>query len=268
MDVPSIKDAFGVIGAVCWSVQLTPQIILNWRRHSAEGLSPEFMAFWVGAGIWLGVYNISSNLNIALQVQPQILTCLSLVTWVQCYYYERKWSLKKALRVVLPLACVLGGIEAGLVFALRAGLARSVDWPLTLMAVLAALFLALGVLEQYLAIWKHRSVHGISFLFCGIDALGDITSIVSVIFEPTLSILGLVIYSVELVLWLGVFACGGYFKLRPWMKQQSENTRKRHLKTINDQEVETVHEVFSSMSLFRTPSEDVELRSSTRVAPA
>lgn len=47
------------------------------------------MMLWAWAGVPLGVYNIVEEFNIALRVQPQILTLLSLVTWIQCYYYER-----------------------------------------------------------------------------------------------------------------------------------------------------------------------------------
>jgi hypothetical protein len=35
------------------------------------------------------VYNVVENFNIALQVQPQMLAFLSLITWIQCFYYER-----------------------------------------------------------------------------------------------------------------------------------------------------------------------------------
>lgn len=47
------------------------------------------MLLWACAGVPLGVYNILEEFNIALRVQPQILTFLSLVTWAQCYYYHR-----------------------------------------------------------------------------------------------------------------------------------------------------------------------------------
>lgn len=46
------------------------------------------MLLWACAGVPLGAYNVTGNFNIALQVQPQILTALSLITWIQCYYYE------------------------------------------------------------------------------------------------------------------------------------------------------------------------------------
>jgi len=69
-------------------VQLIPQIIINYRRHNATGLQPSMMMLWAWAGVPLGVYNIVQNFNIALRIQPQILTALSLITWIQCYYYE------------------------------------------------------------------------------------------------------------------------------------------------------------------------------------
>lgn len=47
------------------------------------------MMLWAWAGVPLGVYNIVEEFNIALRIQPQILIVLSLVTWIQCYYYEK-----------------------------------------------------------------------------------------------------------------------------------------------------------------------------------
>lgn len=55
------------------------------------------MLLWACAGVPLGAYNIASGFNIALQIQPQILTVLSLVTWIQCYYYDDVSSLHSEL---------------------------------------------------------------------------------------------------------------------------------------------------------------------------
>lgn len=259
-----ISNVFGTLGAVCWSVQLTPQIVLNYRRHSADGLSSAFMLLWACAGVPLGVYNIVADFNIALQVQPQILTLLSLVTWLQCCYYQRHWTAKKAGTVAGAIAIVMGGVETGLVLAVRAGQERGIEWPTKLMAALAALFLSLGVLEQYLAIWKNRSVEGISFLFCGIDALGDITSIVSVCFEPSLSILALVMYGVELLLWTGIFACGAYFKIVPWTKRKVVTRRQqvdRQATSSDSPHGIRLHQLSSSTSVFRVASSSSGTRS-------
>ena len=47
------------------------------------------MLLWATAGAPLGVYNIVNELNVALRIQPQILTTLSLVTWAECLYYGK-----------------------------------------------------------------------------------------------------------------------------------------------------------------------------------
>jgi len=288
MDQAAVSSTFGTLGAVCWCIQLLPQIWLNYRRHSAAGLSPAFMLFWASAGVPLGVYNIVASLPLALQIQPQILSCLSLVTWMQCYYYQRRWSVGRAVAVGTAVACVLGGLEMGLVWAVRVGVGRGVQAPLTLMAVLAAVFLALGVLEQYVAIIRHRSAEGVSFLFCGLDALGDLTSIVAVVYGTRLNVVGLVAYAVELGLWMGVFALGGWFRLRPWVKAWARRRRgsearqgesaphcrhghhDRHDPQPDTEQAGgvTIQDLPSASSVFQTPDSAHELRSRHPVAPS
>lgn len=206
--------------AIPVSPQLIPQIAINYRRHNTTGLQPTMMLLWASAGVPLGVYNITENFNIALRIQPQILTFLSLLTWAQCKYYDAKWPRRKIASVAIPIAAVMAGIQIGLIFALRKALARNIHWPVTVMAILSACLLCLGVLRHYVDIWRERTVRGISFHFVALDALGDLTSLLSVFFEPQLDILGIVIYASELALWTGVFACGGYFNFRPWLKRK------------------------------------------------
>jgi hypothetical protein len=47
------------------------------------------MMLWAWAGIPLGGYNVVEEFNIALRIQPQILSLLSLITWMQCYHYQK-----------------------------------------------------------------------------------------------------------------------------------------------------------------------------------
>jgi hypothetical protein len=104
---------------------------------------------------------------------------------------------------------------------------------------------------QALLVYQHRTVRGISFFFVGLDAMGDLTSILSVLFQPSLDVLGLIIYGVELTLWIGIFACGGYYNLRPWLQA------KMNAKRSEDQRMSpaiALHDLPSSTSVFRTPS--------------
>ncbi|XPS74232.1 hypothetical protein M3J09_006352 [Ascochyta lentis] len=269
MDIPAAANVLGTLGAVCWSIQLIPQIIINYRRHNATGLQPTMMMLWAWAGVPLGVYNIVEEFNIALRIQPQILTLLSLLTWIQCYYYEKNWSVLRSLALVVPVACLMGGVQAVLIVALRHAKERHLEWPLILMAVLAAALLAAGVGRHYVDIYLHRTVRGISFIFVGLDALGDVFSLLSVIFHSKLDILGMVIYATELVLWIGIFACGAYYNLVPWVKEKrSESnettasnepqTGERASGTANTTSI-ALHDLPSSTSVFRTTSAEFEM---------
>ncbi|THX49796.1 PQ loop repeat protein-like protein [Aureobasidium pullulans] len=204
MDNHAVATGFGILGAVLWSLQLLPQIRKNWRRHSSESLSSLFFLAWAIAGIPLGVYNIVDDFNIALQIQPNILILLSLITWSQCKHYGVGWSWTKTSIVSLLLAVIFGGIETGLVFALRLCRDRGHEWPSTLMAIVAAVLLAGGVLRHYVDMIKTRSDAGMSLKFALLDASGDLASLISVVFQPHLKILGLVVYGSELAIWIGL----------------------------------------------------------------
>jgi hypothetical protein len=243
------------------------------------------MMLWAWAGVPLGVYNIAKGFNMALQIQPQILTFLSLMTWIQCHYYEQvgifrkrdvdtmtddyqKWTVVRSLAVVIPVAFLMGGIQAGLIVGVKRAREKDIEWPAIVMAVASAALLAAGVLRHYLDIYLHRTVRGISFIFVGIDALGDVFSLVSVVFQPTLDVLGMVVYGTELVLWIGVFLCGAHYNLIPWLrgkggKSEDEQVEDGHSASAalgvgqHSAAVASgiaLHDLPSSTSVFRTPS--------------
>ena len=156
-------NALGTLGAVCWSIQLIPQIWQNYRRQHTHGLQPTMMLLWASAGIPLGIYNIIREFPIALQIQPQILTFLSLLTWAQTQYYppardEKKRSIAWCAGVLTIACAIAGGIEVGVVFALRSATehrnAKQVEyyWPVVLMGALSAFLLCAGVARHYVDI--------------------------------------------------------------------------------------------------------------------
>lgn len=86
------------------------------------------------------------------------------------------------------------------------------------------------------------------------------------VFQPHLDILGIVIYASEFILWCGVFACGGYFNLLPWIKRRIQKRRENEGGSGNGTEnVVAVEEGIShdielermnsagSRTVFRTP---------------
>ncbi|KAL4955569.1 PQ loop repeat-domain-containing protein [Aspergillus filifer] len=213
MDNPVAANVLGTMGAVLWSLQLLPQIWKNYRRHSTKSLSTTFFLAWAIAGVPLGIYNIAESFNVALQVQPNILIFLSLVTWSQCKYYGDKWTIKKVGFVATIVAVVLGGIEVGLVYGIRSANERGQEWAAILMASLAAALLAGGVLRHYLDMFRTQSDAGLSLRFAILDASGDVVSLLSVGFQPTIDVLGVVVYATELGVWIGLMVIVLWFRV-------------------------------------------------------
>ncbi|KAK4106023.1 PQ-loop-domain-containing protein [Parathielavia hyrcaniae] len=88
LNVEAISGICGSISIACWVVVFSPQIIENFRRGSAEGLSVQFVVVWL-----LGdVFNI---LGAVLQgVLPTMIilaiyyTIADIVLLAQCFYYR------------------------------------------------------------------------------------------------------------------------------------------------------------------------------------
>ncbi|KAK4189529.1 putative vacuolar amino acid transporter YPQ3 [Podospora australis] len=88
LDVEAISGICGSISIACWVVVFSPQIIENFRRSSAEGLSIQFIVIWL-----LGdVFNI---LGAVLQgVLPTMIilaiyyTIADVVLLAQCFFYR------------------------------------------------------------------------------------------------------------------------------------------------------------------------------------
>lgn len=91
------------------------------------------------------------------------------------------------------------------------------------------------------------------------------------VFAPTLDIWAIAIYGVEFVLWMGVFSCGAYYNLIPWITRKlgggalsppaEIELRLEHApiptadSQLRNRNVPVyLHQLASSTSVFRTPS--------------
>jgi len=209
----TLATVFASIGCACWSLQIIPQIYLNHKRRSTDGFSGLMMALWVTAGVPLGIYNTVQKLNVGLIIQPQSFMFFAVVCTVQTYHYRLKWSLKKSLGIVLSVIAVLAALEAAGIELLKLGLRNGVHWPVTLVGVISALLINIGLLPQYWEIYKRNAVIGVSFLFLAIDCAGAVFSFLSLPFDEW-DILAAISYGVLIVEEVGIFALGIGFWLR------------------------------------------------------
>lgn len=195
-----------------------------------------------------------------------VLDCINQTTSVLIVF--KNWSISRSLALIVPVICFMGAVQAALIITLGRAKERDLEWPLILMAALAAALLAAGVGSHYVDIYRHRTVRGISFIFVGLDALGDLTSLLSVFFQPKLDILGIIIYATELALWCGIFACGAYYNLIPWLKEKysnsgeataSEGSQPSESATAAHTSGIALYGIPSSTSVFRTTSAEIDL---------
>ncbi|KAI0705221.1 PQ loop repeat-domain-containing protein [Cytidiella melzeri] len=194
------ENVLGTMGTVCWMIQLLPQIWKSWREKSTEGLSPFIGLLWGISGAFLGVYVIVQDLNIPLIVQPQVLSFLSLVSWSQCQYYDKNRPLRTCILWLLGLLVVLGGFEAGMIFAIRPAYHKGNHKPVQFFGIMSSILLSSALFPQYYEIYKHHEVIGISLPFMAIDLLGGLFSVLSLVFKPTFDIIAGVAYSCVVVL--------------------------------------------------------------------
>ncbi|KAJ6592234.1 hypothetical protein DFH09DRAFT_1415202 [Mycena vulgaris] len=197
------ENALGTIGAVCWTAQMIPQLWKSWREKSTEGLSPYLVLLWGISAGFLGAYTLILNLNIPLILQPQLFGSLSLVSWGQCQYYGEKRSRGAAVAMTLGVMLVVGGFEAGMVFAVRpayeAGSEAGVRG-VQFFGIFSSVLISLALFPQYVEIWRHREVVGISILFMFVDMLGGVFSDLSLAFKDKFDVIAGVTYTLVVVL--------------------------------------------------------------------
>jgi uncharacterized protein with PQ loop repeat len=208
MGSEAAANVLGTIGTVFWCIQLIPQIIHNYRRKSCEGLPASMMFLWALSGVPFGIYFIVKDSNIPIQVQPQIFMVLALTTFGQCLYYPPvQWPLWKTLTFIGVTLAVFGGVEAGCIVPFEKLYRRGIHWPVTLVGIIAAVLLGVGLLPPYWELYKRKGqVVGINFIFLTIDSLGAFFSIMSLVAQDgDFDILGCILYVVILVLEGGIF---------------------------------------------------------------
>ncbi|KAF2015643.1 PQ-loop-domain-containing protein [Aaosphaeria arxii CBS 175.79] len=204
--IPPAANVLGTLGTGCWCVQIIPQVWHNYRRKSTEGLPGLMLMLWAGCAVPFGVYAIVQNFNVALQVQPQCFGALTLICWGQTLYYHNHWRAWTATLMTVIVALTFGVVEAVLIVTLRIPYYNGVEWPMMMMAIIASVILALGLIPPYFELAKRNGrVIGINFLFLTVDMAGAFLSLMALVAQHTFDVLGGSLYIVCLFLETGIF---------------------------------------------------------------
>jgi len=94
----------------------------------------------------------------------------------------RQWRTWTATLLLLGLLVVFAGVEIGLILAIQPAYARSIDWPVLTIGIIAFITLLSGYLPIPFELLKRRGrVVGIDFVFLSIDWCGAFFSLMALV---------------------------------------------------------------------------------------
>jgi hypothetical protein len=127
------------------------------------------------------------------------------VTWAQSLYYPPvAISKKKIIAYLAVFVTVSGALEGVLIPIIRRKNDQGITWPALIFGILASVLLALGLIPPYFELWKRKGrVVGIDLGFLVLDLSGAVFSLLSLIFQEELDILGMVIYTIVACMEIG-----------------------------------------------------------------
>ncbi|GAB7360560.1 hypothetical protein MBLNU230_g0445t1 [Neophaeotheca triangularis] len=88
LDIEAISGICGSISIACWVVVFSPQIIENFRRSSAEGLSIEFIIIWLAGDVFNILGAVLQGVLPTMIILAIYYTAADIVLLLQCFYYR------------------------------------------------------------------------------------------------------------------------------------------------------------------------------------
>ncbi|TAQ87238.1 hypothetical protein B7494_g4425 [Chlorociboria aeruginascens] len=88
LDITAISGICGSISIACWVVVFSPQIIENFRRSSADGLSLQFIIVWLAGDVFNILGAVLQGVLPTMIILAVYYTIADIVLLGQCFYYR------------------------------------------------------------------------------------------------------------------------------------------------------------------------------------
>ncbi|POS74594.1 hypothetical protein DHEL01_v207018 [Diaporthe helianthi] len=88
LDVDAISGIAGSISIACWVVVFSPQIIENFRRKAADGLSLQFVIVWLAGDVFNILGAVLQGVLPTMVILAIYYTIADIVLLGQCFYYR------------------------------------------------------------------------------------------------------------------------------------------------------------------------------------
>ncbi|TGZ82669.1 PQ-loop-domain-containing protein [Ascodesmis nigricans] len=89
LDLSALSGIAGSVSIAFWVAVFTPQILLNFRRKSAEGLSLAFLVVWLAGDVFNIVGGVLQGVLPTMLILAVYYTLADLLLLLQCLYYNR-----------------------------------------------------------------------------------------------------------------------------------------------------------------------------------
>ena len=88
VDLAALSGICGSISIACWVVVFSPQIIENFRRSSAEGLSMTFLVIWLAGDVFNILGGVLQGILPTMIILAIYYTLADIVLIAQVFYYR------------------------------------------------------------------------------------------------------------------------------------------------------------------------------------
>lgn len=88
LSLTAISGISGSVSIACWVVVFTPQILSNFRRSSAKGLSVAFIIVWLAGDVFNILGAVLQGVLPTMIILAVYYTAADVVLLAQCWYYE------------------------------------------------------------------------------------------------------------------------------------------------------------------------------------
>jgi len=177
----NVWDVVGVLGAVIFAGVLTPQVYLNAKLESAEGISLALILLWhAGSLLYLGYFVATySSSELWQLLSMAAFAFVSIIVEAQVLLY-RPETLKRmkgrcARFLYLALFIVIFSLISALLLVALVSLFEflpATQYPLGVYA--PAVLFALGFFPQFYQFLSHKSIEGYSFGLTALDVTGSV----------------------------------------------------------------------------------------------
>ncbi|KAI9803916.1 MAG: hypothetical protein M1825_001796 [Sarcosagium campestre] len=88
LDITALSGICGSVSIACWIVVFSPQIIENFRRGSADGLSIVFLVIWLAGDVFNILGAVLQGVLPTMVILALYYTLADIVLLAQCFYYR------------------------------------------------------------------------------------------------------------------------------------------------------------------------------------